>query len=518
MKKIQFTIIIGLITQYAFAQNTAIDNDSLVKKSFLPTEIEMKDNRQPIIYNVPNQDLSLNYKALPVKPLSFQPNKKGEHNWVKIGLGNLNNRQVVGNAVLPIGSNSVHLMGGYSYARANQSQAHTHVTSALDYHHQSEKNSANIGIAFSDYQQNKYGFEKDINANAPSQNWWNVEVNGGWQPKSELDVRRNTNVLGKIRFLKTNTDLTELHADIDWQYKVKAGKGNWQLGFMGQYNNMYNKDSSNDVSFIQPTAGYLLQNNNTFFRIGLSAIAGNEMFYPMPYLEVRTKLSSKTLFHLGTKGNVLQANLYDAFSKNPFANYDINKFRVGRLYQVFAGLTVSAGTKATVNFKVSYNDYRNAIMYNNYELLNQNIMVTSFISTSSMHYQTGFLYQATQDFQIGFDGGMQKFIGVQIIDMPKVDINAYSHLQITQKVKWKLNYVYYNGMIINGMFLGWIKELKPIHDLHTELSIIVHKKWSIYGQVNNILNLENARWYGYNSYKSNFMVGLQWHQLSGMAN
>jgi hypothetical protein len=492
---------------FSFSQNKPLDDDSMNKKIILPIEIEMVDKRQPIIYNVPSQDLSLDYKAILVKPLSFQPNKKGEYNWLKIGAGDCNNRQVLTSLLLPIGANNLQCIAGYSSASVNKIQAHQHLLANVSYQYFSEKNDANLGAEITINNQNRYGLD---NVNARSQNFNSFKIFGKWMPKDNATKRNNSIINGEVKYIKTNTSLAELNAKLNGNFIFKKGKKDLCINIIGQYNNMYDDSSSRDVSYIQPSVGYQASKENTDWKLGLSGIIGSSIFYPIPYLQLNHKLANKNIIHFNIQGQALQTSLHDALLQNPFAEYNINNFEIGRLYQASVGYTFAIKKSTTANVKIAYNDYQNAIQYNNELNLVSNLILVDFVDASSIQYQFGLLYHATQDWQIGFDAGLQSFIQNEISHIPTTDVNIYSHFQISQKLKWKLDYVFRNGIQVRTL-VGIAITTKPNHDLHTELNYQLMKHINIYTQVNNILNQTNQRWYGYDSYQRNFVVGLQLH-------
>jgi hypothetical protein len=518
MKTVITSFLLVAIVSSTQAQIKSLDNDSLRKTDLTPSEVSIENKREAIIYNVPTQDLQLDYQSQPAKPLSFQPNAKSNHQYLRVGVGSLAQIQIAGSAQLPLAKNTLDLMAGFSRAKGSALQQHQHGMIDAQLHSKSNQWKSNYGINFIAQAQNKYGnYDKaDSIANtnfSAAQNFWAMQANASWQPI--VSTLKKTYITPSLQAynLQTNNGINEKNiiGNVMLEHKVNA-KNSFIASAKAIGNLLSDADTSISLSNVQPNIGYKHSTENTQWSIGAKGIFGHRFTAYLPYVELVTKgKESKLILSLGANGDVLQPNFESIITQNPFASYNVSKIELGSLYKTYIGLSIPVKLNFTMHGQINYLMYSNTNDYVTYQIsLNEYYTDHSLKSANAIQYQASCLYKNTDNFQIGADASLIQFDNIVIQYLPTKVFNAYFALNINAKTNWKTSFQHQSGMYTFTDLTGVYRPHSPVNDLHTDLHYQFYKKLGAYLQWNNILNRANERWFRYQSYASNVVIGLQW--------
>ncbi|MCX8471972.1 MAG: hypothetical protein ORN55_09360 [Chitinophagaceae bacterium] len=520
MKKIIVSSLLVLMMQQLTAQIKPLDNDSLQKQNFAPSEVQMEIKRENFIYNMPMQDLLLEYKALPAKPLSFKAKPSGEYNWLKLGYGSLQNKIAEASTQIHINKKVLHLLGAYNAASASILQNHSHLLFGASLFTPNNNNyKAQYGMQIVNQNQNKYGYFYSVDSiDEPNYltkiRFTAVQANAKWNKENQNKNYWQPEIAAHI--VNTNTTLQEANLNATLAYHfINKKEGNWIVELNTQVAQIKNASGNTNYSFVQPNIGYKVQNENRELAIGTIALLTNANQYLLPYFTFQKKAGEgELIFSAGIKCESLQTNLKNLLAINPFADYANRNLQIGVLQKAYLGFSKDINNTMIVHAQVNYINYQNAIRFNSqFDSMKHNSIVFDFINTNGVSLQTGLQYRATKKILLGTDFDFQYFLGADIYQIPKMQNTSYFVKNFSKKLSWKTNLLWMSGLSSNNEN-NTLKSIAAIRDVNTKVEYIFGKWVGAYAQWNNILNAKNMHWYGYQSYQSNIAVGVQLRNYS----
>jgi hypothetical protein len=364
-------------------------------------------------------------------------------------------------------------------------------------------------------QQNKYGYFVKNN-NLPTalyndnQHFYYLQAEGQYKTAKESSIKVDHKIV--VQHTNGYNNLTENNLAVFANnfYTISTNKG-IVFGGSAQTNKVkQDTNTSNNLQYLHPIAAYQSNTKNHFLEIGASYIASNTVQQIFPHFCFSKKInSSNSMFMLKSAAIVLPQNLQQVLAYNPFADFTINQLQTGSHWKSSAGLVLQLSKKLAVDGHYSYNVYKNAISYtNSFDTNMYNTITVNNVNAVSSNIDIGLVYRASSNIQIQSQVTIQRFGATTIAHLPTLQNSTSVNIQILKNINTKFNYAYLAG--ISGVTeTNTATTISPISDLHAELVWKISKKISLFTQFNNILNNTNARWFGYQSYRNNYVIGLQ---------
>lgn len=475
-------------------------------------------------YTVPQQTLSYTYNSVPIRPLALgRVEKKIDfQNYAQIGLGNK------AGVLFDVGLASirdqdyeatVHLKHfSQRYNPNQQVDAKTDFAVGGVYHFEEHDLAAKAyynrhGLRYFGYPQDNFYFEKNENKQVYSTIGLDVSL------KNTSPTLWEINYAPEVQFkhFQDRWSHKERHfnfkAPFSYQPTEEIQVG---LNFEGRFASLETPgwSSWNNVFAITPEVKMFFKNMH--FKAALSnAYGSGGKVYWLPDLYAQFFVLNDGLkIDLGWKADVLQNSFEELSTINPFI-FGLNQVEQSKADQVFVGFESRFGSRLTFGAQLSWRQWSNMpIFMNNYGALSEgrkfDVLYSSKVQALNpegfIHYQVGpnfgvkghiayTKYNVTE----GFD---------RMYHMPSFKVGGSALVKLFEKLTLEGNVDFWNGIYGLDRY-GNDQKLRSFLDLQLRGEYEFLDRWSVFLNVNNLLNQPYQRWAQYNSFGINFIGGVR---------
>ncbi len=514
--KLGLLIVPLLFNSNVFAQPTPLDNDSLQYEISIPAMLEVPVNRQKIVYNIPNQEVKVDYQSTPVKPLSFQPNENKLKGSAWLLLGTLQSLDVGASLYSPIKKNGLELLCNLNKTSGVNYQKHTQFLLNAIYKMPKKFKSSELQFAVKTNQQYNYGIYKNMDTSVfdKNRNQLNYDLfSAEWRNTNFVNEGAKQNALYKIGTTFLNgTNASESLLQANYYYQKFAKKDfMWVLKIDGVINAISGNRFTNTLFYAMPSVGLKTEKNNKKYEVGLQTLFTNKETKLLPYGHFKLT-STNLLSHMviGLKNNVVEGSLKNILQVNPIAVVN-NTLEHGYQSNYYAGIVYSINPQVTVSSNL---DFVNGKSFDFFVSQNANLersIVTDFHKVEGFKWNVEAVYQVVEKMEIGANYQYWKNNGLAYSLIPKNLIIAYINATPLPKLMAQASIHIQNGQIgrIEGFSLPK-QNLSTYIDLHTQMQYQFAKKWFGLLRINNLLNAKNEQFVGYGSYGINGLVGVRY--------
>ncbi|HTO15077.1 MAG TPA: hypothetical protein VLZ83_04870 [Edaphocola sp.] len=483
------------------------------KPKFIPELPRMDTSRIQLTYELPELTTTYSYQANPIKPLSLNRDKElaPYANYIKLGLGN---------------QNSVLLDAGYTGIKGKDYETVFHFNhfsqkGNLVQHQKWSQNTldakANIYLdnstikldaqadrrAFRDYGYNNdvYSFlEKDI-LNIYS----GINLSGAYIPIGNLQWGINLKPKVSLYLWNNKMGANEANADFEVPFSKEFDTSiSIALDFKGALTNYTNVDSgSYSNNYLQINPALILHYDFLNARIGAKPVVGRYNNFLLPDISASGLLLDDNLkWLLGWEGKLNQNSYKELSLYNPYmeTNYTPLQGRENFLYAGFetflgAHLTIgaTAGYKSWKNKALYKNDYINSVDGSKFEIIYNDIK--AIVLNAKVQYQLNDVLEIGGTADINF---FKPFNDRRIQHIPGTTITGNLIYKPIKKLNLGADLMFYDNMFAMNPMNDFIK-LPTIIDLNINGSYDIHKRFSVFLQVNNLFNYHYQYW---NQYKN----------------
>jgi hypothetical protein len=498
-----------------------------VKIDFSGSQLTSDTSRNIRMYEIPAQNLTYNYKSIPLKPLALSFDTLvtlGDRNFVKAGFGNYSTPYF--KAGLSFGDGSKKLLNiyaDYTSSRGKlqyQNFSNFSAKATGSYFFSGHEAYANVGFR-SDryylfgYDQSLFNFTKqDL-----LQQFNEVDMHVGLRNTQEnrLGVSYNPNI--RVNLFSLSDQLNETTA----QFNLPVEKSFGESFFINvnadadltKYSTKNVLPSNilinNNVIKIKSLVSYYSDRFN--ISAGITPVWDNGKFVYFPNIYADYELSDKAL--------VVQAGWIGDIQKNTFRSLSaINPFLRPVSYQnntreteLFGGIKSSLGTHFSFNAKAGFLTYRNYQFYVNdtsalskmkdFKTSNENILY-NFRIHGDAAYTIKDKFTVTAGLTLnGFTGITENEKAWHTIP---IECTAAMRWWISPRLMTKADFYFFAGSpyLQRGNQSGRLSGA----DLSAGLEFKINKSFSAFANVNNIFNNTYQRWYNYPVYGLNFLGGV----------
>lgn len=474
----------------------------------------------PLSYNVPAQNLTFSYRPAYLRPLAANIDTASlwrNTDFLKLGYGNYSSPYLEGGFSFGDGyTSAVTLHAKHTQSKGNlplQQFSKTDIDASGTFAAGAD-NQVDARVYFNNNGQYEYaGLSPDISYSKDSlrRRYNDFGVKVGLSNKNQAADAINYHPTVAIDIFGGNRGEKETSFVIDAPFSKNLGESfKASLGVKADLTR-YKTDTistvNNNLFYISPAIQY----NRPDFKlnVGITPSIDQSDFHVLPDLSLEAKIKDERfIFQAGWTGYYNKNTYRSLAAFNPWiiAPSDLYNTRASEVYGGFKG---SAGEHFTYDAKLSYVQYKNALLFLNDELNTSEFdILKDTLSDLKIHGELGY---NTNNFSLlaGVTGNAYNNIkhNDKAWGLPQVDITGSLRWTIVKNVMLKSDIDLMNGIYYRNAD-GKAKLLQRSADWNIGAEWSIVKYVSIWGQVNNLLNNRYERWNGYPVIGTNVQGGI----------
>lgn len=506
------------------SETDVLDRMDSTKPNFVPSHVPfVESNPYFFIYKMPAQDIQFNYQPYPIKPMAYNkrsslPNNK---NYVQFGLGTLHT--IVGEFGLDLSESTnkdLYLQFKQRSAKSNRDfQKNASTSLALMYNKNFEKFKVNSTYSIDRKMFRTFGAVENVSLTEDNARirYLNPSLHFELEPNSTFQgftysALVDLGVYNRHAFYSRLNNNTELNSTI----KIPATKQlnentdiNLALNWDGNIN-LINNNTSNGTTYLMLQAGITKRFKTTTVMASLAPTLAQK-FHLLPNVSATTYIPQLYSNLTGGFESDINANSFKSLSQNnPWLTAN-SPLKQSTRYLLYAGLNGSPRNNFNYSLKGGFGWINNFALYNlnydNYMTFNTfydpRASIAKFLAQVEyhIHYQTNI-------------GGILNY--EPVLNLKNYE-KAYHYIPFS--MDYYAKYVFKNALQLRGDVLfrsgpivqqanGNNRTLNSAVDVNFMANYHLKKHWSLFLEINNLLNNKYQRWYQYPNYGTNVVAGL----------
>ncbi len=498
-----------------------------VKINFSATNLIADTSKQVAPYAIPAQNLFYTYQPMALKPLALTQDTSldlGTRNFLKAGFGNYTTPYI--NAGFSFGDGKTSLMNVYAdYISSkgkikNQDYSKVNVKASGSYF--TGKNEAYGSVGISQYDYYLYGYNHALyayNKQDVLQRLTTVKLLAGFRNKEQTELGINYNPTVEINVFGNRKQATEssllINAPVEKalgdEFSVKVAAKADLTTYTTQNFIPNNYKFNNNIFSIAPELVYTTESLS--LHGGITPVWDNGQLSVLPNIYGEAQIPDKPF--------LVQAGLTGRFIKNSYQHLtDVNPYLAPvttaqlntKEIELYGGIKASVGKHFNFSAKAGLLSYKNLPFYINDtagDLKSFKISNESKVTDLRIHGDISYI---SQD-KFTLTGGLTLNGYTGMHDNKKAW--GTIPLQIDGALRWwafkqvmiKSDFTAYTGS--SYLLPGNInKTLGGAADLSAGAEVSINKNISAWLDINNIFNNKYQRWYGYEVYGTNLLIGV----------
>ena len=499
-----------------------------VKINFSGTQLPADTSKAPLNYNIPSQNLFYSYQPITLRPLALQQDTNlylGGRNFVKAGFGNLSTPFLSAGISLGDGRKSlVNFYGDYIGSKGSdikfQDYSMLNIKATASAFTKSNEIYGSAALQKNDY--HLYGYDHALytyDKNDVRQQLQDLSLSIGLRNTASNSVGINYNPSLQVNFFSNKNKLNETTVTALLPVDKKIGdEFNFKVALKAEIANYSSKNSApTDTSFtnnlIQLMPGIEYNTENLKLHGGFSPVWNNGDFNWLPNVFAEARLAENVfLLQAGWVGRYIQNTYRNLSAQNPYL-LPISGIRNTKEVEFYGGIKASIAKHFNVSAKaglVRYNDL--PLFINDVNNDEKGFLISNErrINNLRIHGDISYINQEKLNLTAGltFNG----YTGMKDNDKAwhrvPMEFNASLRWWAFKGLTLKSDFFIYNG----GKYLmpgGGSGTLPGAADLSAGAAFRINKQFSVWIDVNNILNDKYERWHNYQVYGLNFLGGIK---------
>jgi hypothetical protein len=530
---ISFAILI-LLTGTVFAQKKDTTKRIEITSAFRPVLKESAKinfnaspavndtTKQPLTYDIPNQNLLFAYQPGQLRPLALDIDSGGRwdmESYIKAGFGSLKTPFIQAGISFGDGKSAglnIHAKHVSSDGK-RQFQDFSNTNIGLRGFFQTAKNmewTARLGTKQDKYYQ--YGFEpqtlvlpqdsvlKKYQTYYGALGFHNMNLTSfglSYSPEVRIDVfndnlnNKESNTYVDVPLQKTVGKVFAVNLGVTFDLtRYKPGK------FGPQDNTFY---------YISPSI--LFKTPNVNIQAGIRPSWDNKTFKMFP--NVMAEISSpdkRFTFQAGWIGYLRKTSYQWLVSQNPWIEAP-STLKNTWIEERYAGIKGSIGDHFSYSTKVGWNKYNNHALYANDQRDGRTFEVLYEPKMNAVHVSGEMGYTVEEKFSVLAGFRLNQYFSLQQYHrawgLVPLELNAAMRVQVMKDLWIKSDFFAWGGSRYRTKE-GATKGLNGAIDLNAGLEFRITKNINLWAQFNNIMNKEYQRWNQYPSYGFSFLGGV----------
>ncbi|MEO9020885.1 MAG: hypothetical protein ABI237_14640 [Ginsengibacter sp.] len=545
MKNFPYNIIFILPLCFSFNRSTAQDTTrrqtieitssykpslrSSVKINLYATPITPDTAKPHLAYFIPPQNLFYSYEPIALRPLAFQADtslKLGDRNQLKVGFGNYTTPYVSGAFSFGDGKhNLANVYGDYISSRGKiQNQDFSEINIKGTGSIFSAKNETYAGIGFAQHEYYQYGYDHTINTfTKPSirRSYQDLSVNVGYRNTALNDLGINYDPHIEVHEFSRESETNETTLILNLPAEKKFSDAvSIKVAVLGNFNQYKIKNSpisfNNNLFQLAPELTYYSERFT--FHGGITPSWNNGEMAVLPNMYVEAQLPGKALMiQAGWVGRYISNSFRTLSGKNPYMQDPVFLNNTKEI-QYYGGIKATVGKHFNFNAKAAFISYTDMPLFINDSIIGNSFYVSneSKLSNVLIHGDMNFISQ--DKFTITGALDLNSYTGLHDNDRAW----GLYPLKLTGSFRWnafeqvilKGDLSAFSGakaLVKNGAGTYIDKNVKGGTDLSAGAEFKLNKQFSVWLDLNNILNSKYQRWNNYPVYGFQIIGGILVH-------
>jgi hypothetical protein len=500
-----------------------------VKINFAGSQLVADTSRSVLQYKIPSQNLFYAYRPISLKPLALQQDTAlylGGRNFVKAGFGNYSTPYI--NAGISFGDGKtslINLTGNYIQSKGKiKFQDYSMLNVKADGSYFFPKTELYGGAEVNSDLYYLYGYDHsafDYKKENVKQDLQKVTIRAGFKNTvaNEIGVNYNPNVV--VSFFTNVNKLSETNILFNLPLDKPINEGfSFKADFKADLTNYSTKNFipanasfSNNIIQVTPSINY--KTDILKIHAGITPVWNNNKFEALPDIFGEAQVPDKSFaVQGGLIGRFIKNNYQNLTALNPYLAPLFSQTNTKEV-ELYGGLKASLAKHFYVNAKAGIIRYTDIPFFIN-DTASDN---KSFI-LSNEKKATNFRIHADVNYI-----NQDKFTltgGITFNGYTGIDDNARAWHTVPVEIKSSLRWWAYKTVLIKAdayIFEGssYLKKgniavpFKGGTDLSAGVEVKINKQFSVWGDVNNILNNTYERFHNYPVYGTNFLGGIIVH-------
>ena len=535
--KYVFSFSLLFVTLHVFSQDSTKRRTIEITSTFKPVLREaskLNFQASPVIgdttppklaYNIPAEQLLFKYQPVDLKPVSLDADSTadwGYSNFIKVGIGNVHQPYVKAGFSFGDGESTfVNIFADHYTSKGDlpfQKNSFTKAGATLTY--KTQKNlewNAGLGFASDDYF--LYGFRPDslkFTKAQLKQRFQSIEGRVSLRNIAPTEFGLSFNPNARVSVMSDNhkPDGSEANSVVNLPVQKNFGKSTaFNLGLTADLTNYRNKSISktadnNNIYMISPTV--LLKTPNLFLQAGVIPSWDNGNFHMLPnaMADITTDDQRFTL-QLGWIGYYNKGSYQRFASINPWLARPDSLLNT-RVQEGYVGFKGSIFDHLSYSAKVGYQQHRNMPLFVNdnqdgktFDILYED-KLNIFQTHAEAEYRVGEKFSAKGIFNWNIYNVHSERRAWGLIP---IELNTNLRWQLMRDLFLRADLWTWDGARYRGKNGESLKG-ETGFDLNAGAEFRINTNFSVWLQMNNIMNNRYERWHQYEAFGFNILGGI----------
>ena len=496
-----------------------------VKINLSASPISPDTSRPRLAYFIPPQNLFYSYQPVALKPLALQTDtalKLGDRNQLKVGFGNYTTPYISG--VFSFGDgkhNLANVSGDYISSRGKiQNQDFSEINlkatgSLFSAHHETY-----AGVSLSQHEYYLYGYDHTVDSFAKQdirRSYQDLSVNVGFRNIVLNDLGINYDPHLEVHEFSRENKVNETTLILNLPAEKKfSDQVSVKVALLGNFNKYQVKNSptsvSNNLFQLAPELTYYSEQFT--FHGGITPSWNNNTLAVLPNIYGEAQLKQSVLMiQAGWVGRYISNSFRTLSGENPYMQ-DPASLNNTKEIQFYGGIKATVGKHFSFNAKAAFISYTDMPLFVNDSIIGNSFYVSneSKLSNFQIHGDMNFISQ--DKFTVTGALDLNSYTGLH--DNAKA-WELYP-LKLTGSIRWNA----FQQVILKGDIVafsgakallknGDIKNMSGGTDLSAGAEFKLNKQFSVWLDLNNMLNSKYERWNNYPVYGFQVIGGILVH-------
>lgn len=496
-----------------------------VKINLYASPIKPDTSRPRLAYFIPPQNLFYGYQPVALKPLALQADTSlqlGGRNQLKAGFGNYTTPYISGAFSFGDGKHNLgNIYGDYISSRGKiQNQDFSEIKLKGTGSIFSEKNETYAGIAFAQHEYYQYGYDHTVDSFNKAdirRSYQDLSASVGFRNISLNDLGINYNPHLEVHEFSRESEASEttliLNLPAEKKFSDEVSVKVTASGNFAKYQ-LKNADSSISNSLFQLSPELTYYSKQFTFHGGISPTWNNGVLSVLPNIYAEAQLPENVLMiQAGLVGRFIPNSFRTLSAENPYMQDPIFMKNTKEV-QFYGGIKATVGKHFNFNAKAAFISYHDMPLFVNDSIIGNSFYIRNESKMSNLQIHGDLNFISQDKFTITGALDMNSYTGLH--DNSKA-WGLYP-LKLTGSLRWnafeqlllKADLAAFSGakaLLKNGD----VKNMKGGTDLSAGAEFKLNKQFSVWLDMNNILNSKYEIWNNYPVYGFQVIGGILVH-------
>lgn len=536
--KIIFLLLFCFLNNQSQAQDTTRRQTIEITSSYKPslrnsvkinlyaTPVTADTSSPRLAYYIPPQNLMYAYQPVELKPLALQADtalQLGDRNQLKVGFGSNSTPYLAGAFSFGDGKHNLgNVYADYISSRGKDQKDFSEINVKGDGSLFSPANETYAGIGFAQHEYYQYGYDHSLynfDKGIIRRSYQDLNAHVGFRNIVSNDLGINYNPHLEVHEFSRESFANETTLSINLPAEKKfSDKVSFKVAVLGEFNQYRKKNSTDNISvsnnLFQLAPEFTYYSEMFTFHGGITPSWNNNEVALLPNIYAVAQLQQNTLLiQAGWVGRYITNSFRSLSAQNPYMQ-DPMFLNNTKEIQYYGGIKASVGKHFNFNAKAAFISYTDMPLFINDSIIGNSFYVSneSKLSNLQLHGDMSFISQ--DKFTVTGALDLNTYTGMH--DNAKAW--GLFPLRLTGSLRWnafkqvllKGDIVAFSGAkaLLKG---GDEKNMKGGTDLSAGAEFKLNKQFSVWLDMNNLLDSKYERWNNYPVYGFQVIGGVIVH-------